>query len=230
MSTPGGIDKVLTALSYALTLVAPQVARVSSALGGGRRRQRLLPSTFPPPSPSGLPARLRALSALISDVRTFMRLWGLFSIWEWGVTTLRMPRGTDVVARRIVLAQVGVNAFFQACENAAYLSRHAVVALPGGKATERRLWAWSSRAWAAHIALEFWRLERERRIRNERRRRGRAPVQARQLELSEEEAWTRGWVVNAANAPLSVCFIPPVYEAVYEGRVDAGSKSGRWEK
>ncbi|KAI5811114.1 hypothetical protein DFH27DRAFT_531480 [Peziza echinospora] len=103
--------------------------------------------------------RLKALASLISDVRIFMRLWGLLGIYEWGLSTYRAPP-KDKTLRNIAYAQVAVNVFYQILENLAYLGQHKV--LPVGPKRQNKFWLWSSRFWMMHVVLEFWRLKRDR--------------------------------------------------------------------
>jgi hypothetical protein len=123
----------------------------------------------------------------------FMRLWGLLGIYEWGATTLRSPP-KDWVVKYLVLAQVAVNTVFQVLENLAYLNRHEVLGF--SKKIEGRMWLWSTRMWATHIALEFLRLER---VRSLREKKGKDADQ-------EVASWRKSLISNAAYAPLSVSF------------------------
>lgn len=117
----------------------------------------------------------------------FLRLWGLIGIYHWGISTWNSP--TDPVARAIELAQVAVNTGFQISENIAYLSKHKLVAIT--PRTESKLWLWSSRCWAAHIVLDFARVERVRQVRKGGNKK-------------EKEAWRKQTMCNAAQAPLAV--------------------------
>jgi hypothetical protein len=67
------------------------------------------------------------------------------------------------------------------------------------KRTETELWLWSTRFWAAHVALEFVRLWRERTIAL--RGKGKEKV-------GEREKWDKTWwgslIMNLAFAPQTV--------------------------
>ncbi|CAL3966409.1 hypothetical protein PZA11_003071 [Diplocarpon coronariae] len=132
--------------------------------------------------------RLKAFSALISDFRIFVRLWGLVSLYTWGRSTWTQGGG-DSIARGIAAAQVLINIAFQSLENGAYLASKGVLGWSGEK--QGRAWVWSSRFWAAHVGLEFVRLGRERVVRGKGGKK-------------EEEGWWRELVVNAAYAPLTI--------------------------
>ncbi|KAF8542177.1 hypothetical protein BDD12DRAFT_826010 [Trichophaea hybrida] len=132
-----------------------------------------------------------------------MRLWGLLGMYKWGMDTLRNPP-EDPVMKGLVLAQVVVNTGFQVLENAAYLNKYAILSY--SKKTEGWMWMWSTRCWAAHIVLEFFRLER---IRVLQKRKGKV-VSSVEEERKSRENWKKAWICNAANAPLSVCCFPGV--------------------
>lgn len=159
-------------LSYSLTALTSQLDRISQyraqvhsansqgvqvipfGLFGyfvfGRRREtsRLF----------AISAQMKALASLISDVRIFMRLWGLASIYEWLVATVRAPP-KDETLRKIAYLQISANIFYQILENLAYLGQHKVLSVR--KRRQANYWLWSSRFWMAHVVLEFWRLKRE---------------------------------------------------------------------
>jgi hypothetical protein len=117
----------------------------------------------------------------------FMRLFGLIGMYQWGKSTLIDPP-KDKIMRTLVAGQVIVNTCYQVLENMAYLNKHAV--LKFSKRTEGKMWLWSTRCWAAHIALEFLRLERVRMLKGNKGGR--------------DYEWIKTWIANAANAPLSV--------------------------
>ncbi|CCX34732.1 hypothetical protein FPQ18DRAFT_49563 [Pyronema domesticum] len=188
LQTPAGIDRVLNLLYYLATFTAPQLSRLASDL------TVKLPTPIPlfvlTPSSAALneaSVRLRNLSARISDVRMFMRLFGLIGMYQWGKSTLMDPP-KDKIMRTLVAGQVIVNTCYQVLENMAYLNKHAV--LKFSKRTEGKMWLWSTRCWAAHITLEFLRLERVRMLKGNKGER--------------DYEWIKTWIANAANAPLSL--------------------------
>ncbi|OJJ44904.1 hypothetical protein ASPZODRAFT_120195, partial [Penicilliopsis zonata CBS 506.65] len=111
--------------------------------------------------PSGSPSLL-ALSALISETRYTLRLFGLVQLWAWGSEAIHNPPA-DRTIRAITLAQVASNIIYQILENVPYLASKGV----GSKRfIERRggftKWdLWSTRFWLGHILLEFLRLWRQ---------------------------------------------------------------------
>jgi len=145
---------------------------------------------------------------VISDFRIFARLFGLLGIWTWAKDVWHTPPA-DAVEEKIVKAQVIVNVFFQILENGAYLASKNV--LNWSESKQNKAWLWSSRFWATHVLLEFWRLGRVWRMRvkdtgidgAEEKMTGKEG----EIELKERE-WTKEWikslVVNAAWAPLTI--------------------------
>ncbi|KAK1768563.1 hypothetical protein QBC33DRAFT_607160 [Phialemonium atrogriseum] len=219
LSTPSGIDTVLLFVGFAARLG-------SSALGGladlpalHRRRARawlallapratvLLTSADPAASPSAaailsLAARLRALSNLLSETRTMLRLWGLLGMYFWGrglvAGTIRSLRGgasekdkeqTSAASTAVSYLQLALCATFQALENGAYLSSKGV--LGWTPAQQARASRWSARLWGAYVGVELGRLAAER-------------VGAVPVKDAGEGAWGRAVVRNLAWAPLTL--------------------------
>lgn len=198
LSTSSGIERVLSFLYYLCTLLAPQLSRASLLL------TIKLPTPVPllalTPASATLATtstRLRRLAAKISDVRMFLRLWGLVGMYSWGKDTLHNPP-KDAVEQALVLGQVAVNVAYQVMENVAYLSSQKILGIE--KRVQARLWLWSTRCWFAHIVLEFLRLERVR----SRREGKKSLLTSREEEKTAAENWWKAWITNAANAPLSI--------------------------
>jgi hypothetical protein len=137
---------------------------------------------------------LKALSDIISDFRIFVRLWGLLSIWEWGKGLLQQPP-KDVLLRRIAWMQVTVNIAYQVLENGAYLASKGVLGWDEKK--QNKAWLWSSRFWATHVLLEFWRLGYE-------WRKSKEGEKGKEVERQSVVKWKRDLVTNLAYAPLTI--------------------------
>jgi len=202
LSTPSGTDRLLSLVYYLSTLLAPQFSRLALLL------TVKLPTPVPlvalTPASTALTVasnRLRRLAAKVSDVRMFMRLFGLVGIYQWGSRTLRDPP-KDPVIRSLVLGQVAANVGYQILENLAYLNMHSLLSF--SKRTEGRMWLWSTRYWAAHIALEFLKLERTRSLQAEKSRGVRGLVVSGEEERKAQESWNKAWICNATTAPLSI--------------------------
>ncbi|TGZ83032.1 hypothetical protein EX30DRAFT_146838 [Ascodesmis nigricans] len=197
LSTPQGIDRTLSLLYYLSTLVSPQLARLAA----------LTTIKLPTPVPllvltptaehlAVLSTRVKAVASKISDVRMFLRLWGLFGMYAWAQSHIAAPP-TDRIVNYLVSAQIGVNTIYQILENLAYLNGLNIVGF--SKKTEGKMWIWSTRCWAAHIVLEFLRLERVRYMRAKKRKRS-----GSKEDKEETVAWRKAWVSNAAYLPLSL--------------------------
>ncbi|KAI9776070.1 MAG: hypothetical protein M1835_005617 [Candelina submexicana] len=227
LSTTSGQDTTLLTLSYTLILLTSTLPSLNSLPISSLRIQKSQPPSSSSPTSSRFLrtiTSLRALADLISDVRIFLRLWGLLGIWSWGASVYRDPP-KDRVLEMIAWLQVGANAIYQGLENGAYLSSHGIFDLGGGKGGKREAewWLWSSRFWAAHVGLEFGRLGRvlimKKREEEERKKNGQG--QGEYVEKSgdgvlvgkkgnmmmrrrEAERWWREFGVNLAYAPLVV--------------------------
>ncbi|KAF8425085.1 hypothetical protein EV426DRAFT_532141 [Tirmania nivea] len=208
--------------SYSLTALTAQLDRISHyrALAHSNNAQQI--SVFPlgflsylllarKQEASRLAAisiRLKTLGSLISDVRIFMRLWGLFRIYEWLVETLRNPP-KDITMRKIVYLQIAVNILYQILENLAYLGQHKV--LPIGKKRQNSYWLWSSRFWMTHVLLEFCRLKKERDLSLKGKNKAEPEGAPKWYEVADvmnsdgkKSVWLRQLWSNMAYAPLTV--------------------------
>lgn len=222
LSTPGGTDTLLCTICYISRLSAVvlssislhrlhQAARdfVDKAVSLPPNAAVIIDTSDIPPSRLLITAkRLKALATLISDFRTFTRLWGMIGIYKWGKGALLSPP-EDVVLRQITYAQVISNIFFQYFENGAYLSSKGVL----GWSPERqgRAWRYSSRFWMTHVALNFVKLYRETVIRA-----GRGTAEQRRTDGPKGDVitdrdhaewvarWRKDLVTNLAWAPLTV--------------------------
>ena len=219
VSTPSGIDISLHTIAYTLTFLHARLSSIftrrleSFALELTKNAQdTLLPgetliATVPAPPHTARIARLmdssRSLASLISDFRIFFRLWGLLGIYSWGKSTyLAGPK--DSMIKVLIWTQVISNVFYQILENGAYLSSKGV--LKWDKAKETQWWLWSSRFWAAHVALDFGRLGRTWWLQQQEKIATAGDDGEKQLKVrnTENEIWWREAVVNAAYAPLTL--------------------------
>lgn len=147
-------------------------------------------------SPSPLSTRLKSLSLKLADTRILLRLHGIIPTYQWFLSTHYSPPSDPTLAT-VAKLQTYANLCYFPLENAAYLGMHDI--LPMSKRTETDLWLWSSRFWAAHVALEFVRLWRERVIKSK----GKGKEK-----MEEREAWDKRWwgslIMNLAYAPQTV--------------------------
>jgi len=222
IATPGGTDTLLLTICYTSRLSASVLSSISfhrlqqAAREFVEKAVSLPPNTAViidtsdiPPSRLLITAkRLKALATLISDFRTFTRLWGLIGIYKWGKNTLLSPP-EDVVLRQIAYAQVISSIFFQYFENRAYLSSKGV--LGWSPEMQGRAWRYSSRFWMTLVALNFVKLYRETVVRANRgtaeQKRTDGPkgdVITDRDHIEWVARWRKDLVTNLAWAPLTV--------------------------
>lgn len=243
LSTPQGIDEVLMLLGYSSLLGSAVLTQVTKAqlymsvLRLLRFAKEMPEGSTVMISAEGLPAprslraarSLEALSALIGDFRIFMRLWGLLGMYQWGKAAYMQP-SKDTLTRRVTYIQVVVNTVYQVLENGAYLSSKGVMEWSAEK--QNKAWLWSSRMWAAHVALEFVKLghgmlkvkkEAKGNIKDSLVNTGTGYDQMKVEKLAEDvveegklvkdaavkkaredKAWTDGFMKNCAYAPLTL--------------------------
>ncbi|TGO57080.1 hypothetical protein BOTNAR_0209g00090 [Botryotinia narcissicola] len=215
LSTPSGTDVLLCTIGYSSHLTSNLLSRLS--LHQIRQAARLLiekaialppnttivlsPSTIPVPSSRLLllATRFKALSALISDFRTFGRLWGLLAIYKWAKATWNSPP-EDTLIRKIVQIQVLANLCYQVLENGAYLSSKNI--LSWDKTKQAKAEIWSVRCWMVHVGLDIVKLG----IEYGRRDKEMAEMKGEKVKEHREwmERWRKSLIVNLAYAPLTV--------------------------
>ncbi|KAI1457121.1 hypothetical protein F4805DRAFT_429645 [Annulohypoxylon moriforme] len=236
LQTPSGIDTTLLLVCYASRLSASVLeALTRPAIRRSANQLLAIAATLPPSAtlvfsakvlPGGgvaaileVAKRLRALSSLLSDARTFLRLWGLLNMYFWARRLIlsRKAKETekdgeggqkeDRVERAISWVQMSACVVFQALENGAYLSSKGV--LGWAPATQRKASLWSARFWAAFVGVEVGRLfyeshRRGQRTRDEKFAGGKTAAQVQRDEIEWGEGWKKSVARNLAWAPLTV--------------------------
>ncbi|KAI0881880.1 uncharacterized protein GGS22DRAFT_191603 [Annulohypoxylon maeteangense] len=237
LQTPSGIDTTLLLICYASRLSASALeALTRPAIRRSADKLLAIAASLPPSAtlvfsarmlPGGgvaaileLAKRLRALSVLLSDARTFLRLWGLLNMYFWarrlvlsrnaGEAQEKDGAGSqreDRVERAISWVQMSACVVFQALENGAYLSSKGV--LGWSAATQRKAGLWSARFWAAFVGVEVGRLfyeshRRGLRTREEKFAGGKTAAQVQRDEIEWGDAWKKSVARNLAWAPLTV--------------------------
>ncbi|KAI0976073.1 hypothetical protein F4678DRAFT_415739 [Xylaria arbuscula] len=236
LSTPSGIDTLLQITCYSSRLTAAVLTTlVQPALQRSASRLVALAAALPPsttlifdaktlPSSSvalvlSLAKRLKALSALTSEARTILRLWGLLSMYFWGrrlVLNWRQQKqssdnptstSTSRLDTSIAWSQLTACVLFQALENAVFLSAKGV--LEFAPATQGKMALWASRFWGSFVGLELIRLfyessRRARRSRAEKFAGGKTVAVVEREEREWVETWRKTLVRNVAWAPLTV--------------------------
>lgn len=218
LSTSAGVDATLLLVQYTLTLVHSQLhrllnlnlrvlaARLAANASKSIRPGDTFVTTLALPHSTSrladLAASTKGTASMISDVRTFLRLWGLVGVYAWARGTYYDPPA-DAVLRATAWAQIAANAAYYVLEHGAYLASKNIVR--GWSAEKQaRWWLWSGRCFAGHVALDYVRLYRVRQLSEEPSEMGdnekEAKVQARQA----ARVWWRELAVNAAYTPLVV--------------------------
>ncbi|KAI2626633.1 hypothetical protein GGR54DRAFT_478492 [Hypoxylon sp. NC1633] len=238
LQTPAGIDTVLLFTCYTSRLAASSLEALSRpAVRRSAARLLALARALPPDAalvfaPDALPSRavgrvlelarrLRALSGLMSDARTFLRLWGLLNMYFWlrrlvvrwrskSISKAQGEKGEvgvvrkededdDAVETAISWFQLATCVVFQGLENVAYLSSKGVLGWSGQ--AQRRAGLWSARFWAAFVAAEVGRLFYESGKRGRRSREARfggagevgTTTKTVAQVQAEEAEWTAAW-------------------------------------
>ncbi|KAI1828185.1 hypothetical protein F4861DRAFT_170308 [Xylaria intraflava] len=229
LSTPAGIDTVLLFVCYSSRLSSAVLTTlVQPALKRSAERLLALASSLPPSAtllftakalPSSgvalvleLAKRLKALSALTSEARTILRLWGLLGMYFWARRLVLKARAQkqqsdDKFETSLAWSQLAACVVFQALENGAYLTSKGVLAW--APATQAKAARWSARFWGSFVGLELIRLwyessKRGRRSRAEKFAGGKTVAVFEREESEWSENWRRSVVRNLAWAPLTV--------------------------
>lgn len=159
LATPAGIDTVMLFLCYTSRLSASALTGLSASPAG-----KWLALLLSGRSASTLATRLRALSTLLSEARTILRLWALLGMYTWGKGLVsktffgsssaekKESKTTTVIEWARLLCCVGL----QGLENGAYLSSKGVMGWT--PAQQGLAYKWSARFWAAYIGIELGRL------------------------------------------------------------------------
>lgn len=217
LSTASGVDTTLILVQYTLTLVHSQlhrilnlnlrrlVTRLAANASKSVRPGDTVVATVRLPGPTSrlanMAASTKGMASMISDVRTFLRLWGLLGVYAWARGTY-YDGPADPLLRSVAWAQIAANTAYYVLEHGAYLASKNILR-DWSAAKQARWWLWSGRCFAGHVALDYVRLLRTRQLRDEAREMGEEKedkMEARRLEA----AWWRELVVNAAYSPLVV--------------------------
>lgn len=233
MQTPSGIDNVLHVVGYCARLSANILDTASHAvLENSAHKLISLAFSLPPnttfllsSAPAAAPfaslaiklaTRLRALSTLLSDSRTFLRSWGLLGMYlaarsfipgllrKKSSSDEKKPEQTaaESLDKTIVLAQLISISAFQALENAWFLSSKGVFGLtPQQQGIAAKA---STRFWMTYVGLEIGRLL----VEYHRKTTG------GDVESAEHKAWKEGWRRNLAK---NVCWAPVTVNYSFDG-------------
>ncbi|CEJ82726.1 hypothetical protein VHEMI02775 [[Torrubiella] hemipterigena] len=225
MQTRAGADAVLMFACYS-TRLAGSLLEIASAATLKASSRQLIESLFKlPPATTvvmastttptsvatmmSLAAKLKAYSAMISEMRCMGRLWGLLGLYfaakRLVVKSLSKSKAdpekasTESAAEAtfdtvVAYTQIISLIIFQAAENASYLTGRKV--LPFSPATQGKLALLSVRSWALYVFIEFSRLLIER------SRKQSSGVAVKDAEWSAQ--WKKTFLRNASWAPLTL--------------------------
>lgn len=146
-------------------------------------------------------ASTKGMASMISDVRTFTRLWGLIGVYAWARSTY-YDGPHDALLRATAWAQIVANAAYYVLEHGAYLASKNIIRGWSDK-KQARWWLWSGRCFAGHVALDYVRLWRTRQLREEAKEMGEEKEDKLEARRAEQ-VWWRELAVNAAYSPLVV--------------------------
>ncbi|KAK4167563.1 hypothetical protein QBC43DRAFT_310975 [Cladorrhinum sp. PSN259] len=116
--------------------------------------------------------RLNALSALMSEARTILRLWALLGMYSWARGLIRKSfssssssdektkEKSSKAATALEYVRLLLCISLQTLENGAYLSYKGVLGWSPEK--QAKAYKWSSRFWAAFVGIEIGRLAAQR--------------------------------------------------------------------
>lgn len=159
------------------------------------------------------PSHFAALSGLISDTRTTLRLFGLLPIYAWSRQLMQGPKpGQDAVLYATEVTQCGLYVVYQFLENVAFLVDKK--ALPpssvarwtqgsGGKTDG--IYYWSYRAWMGGILCDVVHLFREAQLERTRRsQRTSTDVSTREEDKKVDENWWTQLIVPLGWFPVAL--------------------------
>lgn len=229
-ATPSGIDTVLCFICYTSRFSASALdALYTSSLRRSARRlvslafslprdATIILSTTPPPVSaaatlaSQAAGHLRALSTLLSEARTIMRLWSLLSLYLWLRSLITAPKPTAeekekqdasgaTLDKAISWFQVTVCLLLQSLESSSYLASKGV--LPMTPAQQGKADRWSVRFWSCYVGSELGRLLVEYLRRRKGLKEGTVDVKSAEYQDTLDE-WARTLARQASWFPLTV--------------------------
>lgn len=144
--------------------------------------------------------RLKTLYSHLSDIRTFIRLWGSLDYAEWAVSSLN-NKNPDNVLRYVDYGQIVACMLYQILENIAYVGSHGIISM--STPVENRLWSVSCIMWAIHVQLDFVKFIRERQLRKKLEAEQGEKADLAAIKLADKE-WLRTFLINCCYTPLSI--------------------------
>ncbi|KAJ5184272.1 Peroxin 11C [Penicillium capsulatum] len=205
LSTADGQESALSSVEYVASILhhlgqsAPWLVLQIRVLAKLKRRSACHPNREASNS-----SKCKSLSALVSETRCNLRLFGLLQLWTWGSETLRSPPA-DSLLYTLVMLQVISNVVYQILENVAYLASKRIASrrLVNRWGGIEKWYLWSTRGWFGHIFLEFLVLWRQRILRASHGRPATTVVIDSTI-TEETRLWRKRLVNNILWAPLCI--------------------------
>jgi hypothetical protein len=225
IKTTAGLGAGLSTLNYTLYLLAylhmqaPTRAAVITYISRliGRTPSKAPPGALAPTLPT---SPLTPIGAMVSDVRTTLRLTGLIPLYLLAKTLIsqRNNPDKDKILYRISLVQCAGYIGFQAIENVYHLTNKSVIH-PSLVATRGGIpkWVmWSCRSWLVGVTSDFFRLWRESVLLQKRKDAGET------ISREEQEKIDRKWYAELTTA---LSWMPVAIQYSVEGGLP-GMNSG----
>lgn len=230
LSTASGIDSALLFIGYALTFVSAQFKKASTLPSP---RLAIIERTFQLVSGSNSPTIARPASSqdfqksmssisdstktfggLCSDVRMFMRLWGLFKIYAGAKATYSAPP-KDGTLKALAWAQLASMGAYLGIEHVFYLTTKGVLK---GIPLERALGWFKIAIWlfGGYLVMDFVKLWHTWQLREHERKMealvpneegGDAEREAIIQREKQDAAWWRSLQVSMAYSPLCLHWV-----------------------
>lgn len=228
LSTTSGVDTSLLLLGYGSNFLQAQLAKLlelrlvvladrvatetaktaSRSLNPG---ETLIATLSLPASTSRLAdvqQGLKTFSGTCSDIRAFMRLWGLLGIWAWGKRLASSGEPQDGLLKVCAYVQLLANGMYLINEHPVYLAGKGILRGPSFTAARIKRGYKSALQWfAVHVTFEFIRLFRTWQLRREKEQkmaRQEKEESAEEKKKSQDELrlWWKSFLVYSAYAPL----------------------------
>ncbi|KAI9667144.1 MAG: hypothetical protein M1831_001321 [Alyxoria varia] len=229
LATQSGIDSTLLLLGYSLYFVSSQIRRFGVD-GTLRRRivlqllQFLSPSRASEksaaapgvlgPDANAIADSVKSLGSMCSDVRMFMRLWGLLKIYAGVKATIKAPP-KDTTLRVLGAGQMTAMAAYLGMEHVFYLGSKGVLFKDSLTAKPERLaklFKVAVGVYGAYLVMDYVRLWRVWQVREVERRLEEVAgpekiddeqrVRVLKEREAQDAAWWRGLQVDMAYSPL----------------------------
>ena len=230
LATTSGVDTTLLFLGYGSNFIQANLARIldarlalladraatetakaaSRTLNPGETLIATLTLPAQTSTLANVQQGLKALAGACTDVRAFMRLWGLLGIWAWARRLMTTNEPRDMVLRVCAYVQLIANGAYLLNEHPAYLAGKGI--LKSSAYTPDRvkgLWKNALRWFAVHVTFEFIRLFRTWQLRKQRQEqiaKGEKSQSAEEEKRSKDESrlWWKSFLVYSCYAPLTV--------------------------